>query len=137
MDPIMSVLTMNTLTIGKLAAAGGVNVETVRYYQRIGLLAEPEKAGGFRHYGDDELARLRFIRRGKDAGFSLEEIRELLDLDAVSERERVRSLAGQRLHAIEGRIADLQALAAHLRTLIHQCEERPEGECCPILLTLT
>ena len=124
------------LTIGKLAAVAGVNVETVRYYQRIGLLDEPPKDGGVRRYGEAHVARLRFIRRGKDAGFSLEEIRELLDLDESSERERIRHLASQRLHMIEARIAAMQQLAGQLRTLIHECEGRPESPCCPIIKTL-
>jgi len=128
---------MTALTIGKLAAASAVNVETVRYYQRIGLLAEPGKNGGFRYYGPTHLARLHFIRRGKDAGFSLEEIRELLELDEVSDRERVRSLATQRLQAIEARVIDMQALAEQLKVLIEQCEQRAEGECCPILETFS
>lgn len=124
------------LTIGKLAAAGRVNVETVRYYQRIGLLEEPARVGGVRHYGNAHLARLRFIRRGKEAGFSLEEIRELLDLDESSERERIRELAGQRLRVIEARIAGMQQLAAQLKTLIRECEGHPESPCCPIIKTL-
>jgi MerR family mercuric resistance operon transcriptional regulator len=128
---------MAHLTIGKLAAEAGVNVETVRYYQRIGLLAEPEKDGGVRHYGEPHLARLRFIRRGKDAGFSLDEVRELLNLDEVSERDRIRELAGQRLHVIEARIADMQQLAGQLQELIRQCERTAEGSCCPIIETFS
>lgn len=128
---------MAHLTIGKLAAEAGVNVETVRYYQRIGLLVEPQKDGGVRHYGEPHLARLWFIRRGKDAGFTLDEVRELLDLDEVSERDRIRELAGQRLNAIEARIADMQQLAGQLQELIRQCEQTAAGSCCPIIETFS
>lgn len=128
---------MADFTIGKLAAAAGVNVETVRYYQRQGLLREPEKNGGFRHYGSDHLTRLRFIRRAKDAGFSLEEIRTLLDLDDVTERGRIRDLARHRLGEIEARMADLQQLARQLRSLIDQCEHSAVDQCCPIIETFS
>jgi MerR family mercuric resistance operon transcriptional regulator len=128
---------MSALTIGKLAAETGVNVETVRYYQRIGLLREPEKTGGFRHYGPDHLARLRFIRRAKEGGFSLEEIRSLLELDEVTERGRIRALAQHRLAEIEQRMVDMQALAEHLRQLIDRCEHATPDDCCPIIETFS
>lgn len=87
------------MTIGKLATAGGVGVETVRYYQRRGLLAEPDRAGGVRRYDGDHLSRLRFIRSAQTAGFTLEEIRELLALDAAKDRERALDLANTRIAA--------------------------------------
>lgn len=128
---------MGALTIGKLAAAAEVGVETVRYYQRIGLLSEPEKAGAVRHYGEEHLERLRFIRRAKDAGFTLEEIRELLGLDEVSERAKIRALATQRLDAIRARIADMQLLAGDLEQLIERCEHSSAEQCCPIIQTFS
>src|SRR6218665_3983589 len=94
------------LTIGRLAQAADVNVETVRYYQRIGLLGEPEAQGAYRQYGDEHLQQLQFIRRAKEAGFSLEEIRELLQLDDVADRARIRQLASSRLADIDTRIRD-------------------------------
>lgn len=126
---------MSELTIGKLAAAAGVNVETVRYYQRIGLLEEPAAQGSYRHYGAQHLQQLQFIRRAKEAGFALEEIRELLQLDAVSDRARIRGLASERLADIEQRIADMQALADRLRTLVAQCADEAGSPCCPIVET--
>lgn len=126
---------MSRLTIGRLAAAAGVNVETVRYYQRIGLLEEPAPEGSYRYYGPDHLQALQFIRRAKEAGFSLDEVRELLQLDAVSDRRRIHDLASDRLADLEKRIADLQALAQRLRRLVTQCEAEPQGACCPIVET--
>lgn len=128
---------MKNLTIGKLAASTGVNVETVRYYQRIGLLAEPERVGSFRHYGEEHAERLRFIRRAKDAGFTLEEIRELLGFDEVTERNHIRALAQHRLEAIEERMADMQKLAAQLKQLIDRCEHSAAESCCPIIQTFS
>lgn len=123
------------MTIGKLAAAAGVNVETVRYYQRIGLLAEPSAGGGYRQYGDDALQALQFIRRAKDAGFSLEEVGELLRLDAVSDRRRIHDLASERLADLEARLRDLEALAVRLRELVRRCETEAGSGCCPIVET--
>ena len=85
---------MNALTIGTLASEGGVGVETIRYYQRRGLLETPARAdlyGGIRRYGEDDLRRLRFIRSAQAAGFTLEQIAELLALDATDDRARARS----------------------------------------------
>jgi MerR family mercuric resistance operon transcriptional regulator len=123
------------MTIGRLAAAGEVNVETVRYYQRIGLLDEPAPQGTYRHYGDEHLQQLQFIRRAKDAGFSLDEIRELLHLDAVRDRRRIQAMASARLTDIEARIRDMQALAARLQTLVSQCQDEKSHACCPIVET--
>lgn len=123
------------MTIGKLAAAAGVNVETVRYYQRIGLLAEPAGDGGYRRYGEDALRALQFIRRAKDAGFSLEEVGELLRLDAVSDRHRIHDLASERLAGLEARLRDLEGLAQRLRELVRRCEVEDGGGCCPIVET--
>lgn len=123
------------MTIGKLAAAAGVNVETVRYYQRIGLLAEPAGSSGYRQYGDDALQALLFIRRAKEAGFSLDEVGELLRLDAVSDRHRIHDLASERLADLEARLRDLEALARRLRELLRRCETEAGGGCCPIVET--
>lgn len=126
---------MKMMTIGKLAAAAGVNVETVRYYQRIGLLAEPASTGGYRQYGEPELQALQFIRRAKAAGFSLEEVSELLHLDAVRDRHRIHDLASQRLGQLEQRLRDMQALALRLRELVERCEDESGHPCCPIVET--
>lgn len=126
---------MSDMTIGKLATHAGVNVETIRYYHRIGLLTEPVRQGSYRHYSDGDLQQLQFIRRAKDAGFTLEVIRELLHLDAVADRARIRGLASVRLQDLEARIQDMQALASRLHALIAQCEDEKGAACCPIVET--
>ena len=120
------------LTIGELAAAGGVGVETIRFYQRRGLLETPDRAGGIRHYGRPYLRRLRFIRQAQTAGFTLEEIRELLDLDASEDRSRARELAGSRVEALDAKIAELQRARDALRRLAKECRQGSTGP-CPIL----
>lgn len=124
-----------TMTIGKLADAGGVGVETVRYYQRRGLLDEPARTGsygGVRRYGEPDLRRLRFIRSAQGAGFTLEQIAELLDLDARNDRARARELARERLEALDARIAELSQARDALHKLAHECGRGGEGP-CPIL----
>ena len=82
---------LNSLTIGRLAAAGGVGVETIRFYQRKKLLEQPTRESGVRRYGADDVRRLRFIRQAQTAGFTLEQIKELLDLNATDDRPRPRA----------------------------------------------
>ena len=126
---------MTGMTIGKLAAAGGVGVETVRYYQRRGLLATPEGGGlyaGVRRYDDGDARRLRFIRSAQAAGFTLEEIGELLELDSRDDRPRARELAGIRIAALDAKIAELAAARDSLRKLARECGEGGAGP-CPIL----
>jgi MerR family mercuric resistance operon transcriptional regulator len=121
-----------SLTIGELAAAGGVGVETIRFYQRKDLLRKPERGGGIRHYGRDDVRRLRFIRQAQAAGFTLEEIGELLELDAGEDRSRARELAKTRIAALDTKIADLQRARDALRRLARECAEGSAGP-CPIL----
>jgi len=129
---------MPAMTIGTLAREGGVGVETVRYYQRRGLLPEPARSGGVagvggvRRYGDDDARRLRFIRAAKTAGFTLEEIRDLLALDTVEDRSKAREMARTRIAALEERIADLQRARNALARLADRCGNDSEGP-CPIL----
>jgi MerR family mercuric resistance operon transcriptional regulator len=120
------------LTIGKLAEAGGVGVETVRFYQRKGLLETPDRADGFRRYGDNVLRRLRFIRQAQNAGFTLNEIAELLDLDAGEDRSRARDLAEARVKALDARIAELKLARDALTRLAKECSGGDKGP-CPIL----
>ena len=96
------------MTISTLADAGGVGVETIRFYQRRGLLDTPSRGAGIRRYGDADLRRLRFIRSAQAAGFTLDGIAELLALDATRDRSRVRALATERIAALDARIAELQ-----------------------------
>lgn len=126
---------MAGMTIGKLAAAGGVGVETVRYYQRRGLLAEAARAdfdGGVRRYGQDDARRLRFIRTAQRAGFTLDEIAQLLELDASNDRARVRDLARDRIVALDDRIAELSAARDALAALALECGKGGAGP-CPII----
>ncbi len=127
---------MTGLTIGKLARAGAVGVETVRYYQRRGLLGTPERASGYgagiRRYCDDDLRRLRFIRSAQAAGFTLEQIGELVDLDARDDRPRARELARERLMALDAKIAELNAAREALSKLARACGE-DGADPCPIL----
>lgn len=120
------------MTIGGLAKAGGVGVETVRYYQRRGLLAEPVRAGGVRRYGPEDARRLRFIRAAQEAGFTLAEIGELLALDAGEDRARARELAEGRIAAIDAQVAKLKTARAALEGLAKRCAAG-EGAGCPIL----
>jgi MerR family mercuric resistance operon transcriptional regulator len=123
---------MKTATIGGLARAGGVGVETVRYYQRRGLLPVPDGGDGVRRYDDSDLRRLRFIRSAQAAGFTLEQIGELLALDAADDRPRARDLARERIAALEARIAELQTARDALARLAGACAAGSAGP-CPIL----
>jgi MerR family mercuric resistance operon transcriptional regulator len=123
---------MDEWTISALAREGGVNVETVRYYQRRGLLAEPARGSGIRRYGRDDLRRLRFVRGAQAAGFTLDEIARLLALDATEDRAVVHTLAEQRIAALDERIATLTEAREALRRLAHQCGSGSRGP-CPIL----
>lgn len=124
---------MPDMTISALAKSGGVGVETVRYYQRRGLLGTPGRPmGGVRRYDESDARRLRFIRSAQGAGFTLEEIGELLDLDAIDDRVRARELASGRLEALDIKIADLQQARAALARLAAECAGGGKGP-CPIL----
>ena len=120
------------MTIARLAAAVGVGVETVRYYQRRDLMVEPLKAGTTRRYGPDDVRRLHFIRQAKAAGFTLEEIKELLALDATGDRVKVRGLAQDRVKALDAQIRSLKQSRDALRKLAATCAKSEEGP-CPIL----
>lgn len=123
----------NSDTIGGLARAAGVGVETVRYYQRRGLLPEPPRPHGeVRRYGDGDLKRLRFIRSAQAAGFTLSEIKELLDLDASDDRARARELAQARVAALDEKIAQMRDARDALASLATACASGRRGP-CPIL----
>ncbi|MBS0284691.1 MAG: MerR family DNA-binding protein [Proteobacteria bacterium] len=128
---------MAAMTIGALAKAGGVGVETVRYYQRRGLIETPPRDrhgidGGIRRYDAEALRRLRFIRAAQGAGFTLEEIAELLALDAGEDRAAARALAERRIAALDEKIAELSAARDALARLARSCA-RGEGGGCPII----
>ena len=124
---------LNRDTISGLAHAAGVGVETVRYYQRRGLLPEPARPPGeVRRYGEVDVKRLRFIRSAQAAGFTLAEIKELLDLDASDDRARARELARARVAAIDEKIAELREARDALAGLATACAKKRGGP-CPIL----
>ena len=120
------------LSIKKFAEAGGVGVETVRFYQRRGLLDTPDTGHGIRRYGDADVRRLRFVRMAQRAGFTLEEIRELLTLDAGKDRRRARELAQARITKLNEQIAEMEQARNYLQRLARQCNASSTGP-CPIL----
>ncbi|HYW91832.1 MAG TPA: MerR family DNA-binding protein [Gammaproteobacteria bacterium] len=124
-------------TIGQLAAAAGVNIQTVRYYQRRGLLEQPPRPPrGYRRYAPATLARLRFIRRAQGLGFTLREIGQLLDL-ADGRCADIRPLAQSKRNAIERRITDLERLRETLDNALADCERGDPEARCPLLSVLT
>jgi MerR family mercuric resistance operon transcriptional regulator len=120
------------LTISKFADAGGVGVETIRFYQRKGLLPTPTRAAGMRRYDEEDVRRLRFIKQAQAAGFTLQEIKELLELDAGEDRSRARELAKARVEALNAKIAELQHARDALQLLARKCAKGSTGP-CPIL----
>jgi Hg(II)-responsive transcriptional regulator len=129
---------VNTLTIGKLASAADVGVDTVRFYERAGLLKKPARsASGYRLYDAADAVRLRFIRRSKALGFSLDEIVELLRLnDGGGRRSAVRALAQRRLTEIEQKLVEISRMRDTLRRLVHRCHGDGSLESCPIIETV-
>ncbi len=129
---------MTSLSIGQLAEQAGVAIDTVRYYERNDLLAPAGRlASGYRRYGATELKRLRFIRRAKALGFSLDGIRELLALSDERDVAEVKRAAQRKLADIEQRIAELERIRGGLHTLIAACPGHGRAEACPILNALT
>ena len=125
-------------TIGRLAAAAGVNVETVRYYERRGLISQPARAmGGYRRYGGGHVHRIRFIKRAQDLGFTLEEIESLLKLEDGTDRRSIRRIAAARLKDTRRRIADLRRIERALSHLLHECETHAKSPRCPIIAAIT
>jgi MerR family transcriptional regulator, copper efflux regulator len=128
---------MEALGIGQLAKRGGVGIDTVRYYERNGLLTPHTRlASGYRRYSELELARLRFIRRAQALGFTLKEIKELLALSAQRDVARVKRSAQAKLKDVKSRIAALERMRDGLATLIDACPGHGRAADCPILRTL-
>ncbi len=127
---------MKPLTRGRLSQLAGVGVETIRFYEQQSLLAKPARsASGYRQYGEDVVARLQFIQRAKELGFTLNEIKELLSLrvDPDTSCEDVRARAEAKIADIEGKIKTLQRMKKALVRLTQECGERGGGSECPIL----
>ena len=122
----------NSLSIGSLAKATGTKVETIRWYERVGVLPAPARtAGNYRSYGAVHLERLSFVRRARDLGFTLDQVRELLRLadDRGQSCDAVDRVAREHLEEVERKIADLEALRRELQDLIGQCRHGTVNEC--------
>lgn len=125
------------LPIGAVARAAAVNVETIRYYQRRGLLSEPEKPlGGHRRYEPSTVGRVAFIKRAQELGFTLEEVKALLRLEDGQSCAETRALAEHKLGLIEERLTDLNRMRRLLKTLISECSAGKRPRNCPIITTL-
>ena len=126
-----------TLTIGAVAASAEVGVETIRFYQRKGLLDEPERPqGGIRRYGQPDVARVRFIKSAQRLGFSLEEVAGLLVLEDGTHCDDARALAQGKLADVRARLADLRRIERALKTMIDRCSEHRGNICCPMISVL-
>lgn len=125
------------MTISGLAEAAGVNIETVRFYQRSGLIDEPERpSSGYRTYGEEEVRRLRFIKRAQLLGFTLDEIASLLKLDGSETCSSTRALAVKKLAMVEAKIGDLMAMKTALAAMVACCDSEARDTSCPIIQAL-
>lgn len=128
---------MAELTIGRLADEAGVNVETIRYYQRRGLMPEPDKPiNGHRHYPLAAIKRVRFIKRAQVLGFTLDEVSSLLELDEAHACTKTRDLAAHKLQVIENKLGDLKAMRKALTALLRECDTGTKKGSCPIIHAL-
>ena len=127
---------MNSMTIGRVAKQVGVSTDTIRLYERYGLIDEPARTGsGYRCYRESDVRRLIFIKRAKIMGFTLKEINELLAIQRTSEHtcDDIRERATDKLNRVVYQIAELKRLARALKTLMSCCDEHKEDQHCPIL----
>lgn len=130
-------MTQKSFTIGALAKNAGVNIETIRFYQRRGLLVEPDKPlGGIRRYNDSHTQRIQFIKHGQTLGFSLAEIEDLLSLEDGQHCCEAQEIAIHKLELIRDRIVGLQKMAVALSDLVKRCEENSGSVTCPLIATL-
>jgi MerR family mercuric resistance operon transcriptional regulator len=126
-----------SLTIGSLAESALVNLETIRFYQRKGLMREPERLqGSIRRYGESDLARVRFIKSAQRLGFSLEEIAELLKLEDGTHCREARRLAELKLASVREKLADLQRIESVLTQLVGRCASARGSVACPLIASL-
>ena len=126
------------MKIGALAEQTGVHVETIRYYQRLGLIPRPARAhGSVRRYGPEAADRLRFIKRAQGLGFALDEVRLLLDLSVGEHCTETRTFAEQKKRLVDSKISDLRRIQAALAKLIRACRTGRQGRGCPIIESLS
>jgi MerR family mercuric resistance operon transcriptional regulator len=127
-----------SIKIGRLAEKTGVHHETIRYYQRLGLVPTPERGyGTVRRYGEAAVSRLRFIKRAQGLGFSLDEVKLLLELSVGEHCAETRTFAAQKKRLVDKKIADLRAIQAALNKLIRACGTGRKGHGCPIIENLS
>lgn len=125
------------LTIGAVAQAAGVNVETIRFYQRRGLLAAPDRPyGSIRRYRWNDVARIRFVKSAQRLGFSLDQIAELLRLEDGTHCDQARDLAEAKLHDVHAKLEDLRRMEAALSKLVRRCRTQNGSVCCPLIAAL-
>ncbi len=125
------------LTIGAFAAAAGVNVETIRFYQRKGLLPEPGRSyGSIRRYGPSDVARVRFVKSAQRLGFSLEEVAALLRLEDGTHCDEARVMAEQKLDDVRSKLRDLRRMESVLKTLVADCCASSGRVACPLIAAL-
>ena len=123
-----------SLTIAAVAKAAGVGVETVRFYERRGLVPQPKRElGSIRRYAPEHVKRIRFVKRAQELGFTLEEIESLLELQDGTDRRTIRTISTRRLEQIRSRIADLKRMEKALAHVLHECEARGGAPHCPII----
>lgn len=128
---------LQNLTIGIFAKAAGVNVETIRFYQRKGLLPEPDKPyGGIRRYGKADVARMKFVKSAQRLGFSLDEIAELLRLEDGAHCDEASHLAEHKLEDVRKKLADLAHMEAALSALVRACHASKGNVSCPLIASL-
>jgi len=126
------------MTIGRLAAQSGIHFETIRYYQRRGLMPTPARPrGSVRRYGMDAIGRLRFIKRAQELGFSLDEVRLLLELSVGEHCAETRALAEQKNRIVKEKIRELRGIQSALDKLIRECNAGGKGCGCPIIENLS
>lgn len=132
----ITVMSEKPLTINVIAKKAGIGIETIRYYQRIGLIDEPEKPkSGYRIYSEESVSRLVFIQRAKELGFTLAEISNLLAL-GDGRCSETKELAVHKLEIINSKLHDLQAIACTLEKLIQSCESNLNHQGCPIITAI-
>lgn len=128
---------LENLTIGAFAEAAGVNVETIRFYQRKGLLEEPDKpCGSIRRYGEVDVTRVRFVKSAQRLGFSLDEIAELLRLEDGAHCDEARGLAEHKLKDVREKLADLARMETALAQLVRACQAQKGSVACPLIASL-
>jgi len=127
----------DNLSIGAFASAAGVNVETIRFYQRKGLLPEPDKPyGSIRRYGETDVARVRFVKSAQSLGFSLDEVASLLTLDDGTHCDEARQVAEEKLADVRSKLADLRRIESVLAALVDDCCVSHGAVSCPLISAL-